>query len=120
MQHKMEEAREVAKCKIKALQTQNEALKRHLRLTIDSLKHPIPAVATPSDRDDDYDSEDAVSANGDDDDDDEKDDDDDGQVTEEVEQRMSELLSDLGVFRRKMVDDKIRFLPVTKRETVVH
>ena len=119
MQRKMEEAREVAECKIKALQTQNEALKRHLRLTIDSLKHPIPAVATPSDRDDDYDSDDTVAAN-DDDDDDENDDDDDDQVTEEVEQRMSELLSDLGVFRRKMVDDKSRFLPVTKRETMVH
>ena len=126
MQRKMEEAREVAECKIKALQTQNEALKLHLRLAIESLKNPIPAVVTPSDWDDEYDSDDTVSGDGHDDDDDDDDDgggdDDNGdQVTEEVELRMSELLSDLGVFRRKMVDDKSRFLPVdTKREAMVH
>ncbi|POR35248.1 Kinesin-like protein [Tolypocladium paradoxum] len=44
MQRMMEERSMVAESKIKKLQTQNEALKLHLKLAIDSLKNPIPAV----------------------------------------------------------------------------
>jgi hypothetical protein len=99
MQRKMEEAREVAECKIKALQTQNEALKLHLRLAIESLKNPIPAVVTP--KNDEYDDSEEESEDDDEEDDEEHD---------EMETRLSELLSDLGMFKRKVVDDKGRFL----------
>ncbi|KAI9830492.1 MAG: Kinesin [Phylliscum demangeonii] len=42
MQHLMEETRQVSDCKIRSLLTQNEALRRHLKLALDALKHPIP------------------------------------------------------------------------------
>lgn len=44
MQRMMEERSMVAESKIKKLQMENEALKLHLRLAIDSLKNPIPSV----------------------------------------------------------------------------
>jgi hypothetical protein len=44
MQRMMEERSMVAESKIKKLQTENEALKLHLKLAIESLKNPIPAV----------------------------------------------------------------------------
>ncbi|KND93807.1 Kinesin-like protein KIF1A [Tolypocladium ophioglossoides CBS 100239] len=48
MQRMMEERSMVAESKIKKLQTENEALKLHLKLAIDSLKNPIPAVTVKS------------------------------------------------------------------------
>ncbi|KEY65486.1 hypothetical protein S7711_08325 [Stachybotrys chartarum IBT 7711] len=45
MQRMMEERSMVAENKIKKLQTENEALKLHLKLAIDSLKNPIPPVS---------------------------------------------------------------------------
>lgn len=110
MQRKMEEARTVAECKIKSLQTQNEALRLHLRLAVESLKNPIPTVVPPSRRTsigedwNDYDSEEEGVGSGDDEDEDE----DDGR--DEMEGRLADLLSDLGMFRRKVADDKGRFL----------
>ncbi|ERS95786.1 hypothetical protein HMPREF1624_07861 [Sporothrix schenckii ATCC 58251] len=47
MQRMMEEKALVAEGKIRRLQTENEALRLHLKLAVDSLKNPIPAV-TPS------------------------------------------------------------------------
>ncbi|KAL1895228.1 hypothetical protein Sste5346_005373 [Sporothrix stenoceras] len=47
MQRMMEEKAMVAEGKIRSLQTENEALRLHLKLAVDSLKNPIPAV-TPS------------------------------------------------------------------------
>ncbi|KAG6002075.1 hypothetical protein E4U21_003477 [Claviceps maximensis] len=44
MQRMMEERSMVAESKVKKLQTENEALKLHLKLAIESLKNPIPAV----------------------------------------------------------------------------
>ncbi|GAO15788.1 hypothetical protein UVI_02021460 [Ustilaginoidea virens] len=44
MQRMMEERSMVAESKIKKLQTENEALKLHLKLAIESLKNPIPPV----------------------------------------------------------------------------
>ena len=46
MQRMMEERSMVAESKIKKLQTENEALKLHLKLAIDSLKNPIPVLNT--------------------------------------------------------------------------
>ena len=51
MQRLMEETRQVSECKIKALQTQNEALRLHLKLAVESLKNPIPPVAIAASRD---------------------------------------------------------------------
>lgn len=48
MQRLMEERTMVAESKIKKLQTENEALKLHLKLAIESLKNPIPAVYVKS------------------------------------------------------------------------
>lgn len=47
MQRLMEENRQVSECKIKQLMTQNEALRLHLKLAVDSLKNPIPSVEMP-------------------------------------------------------------------------
>ncbi|KZZ97478.1 kinesin [Moelleriella libera RCEF 2490] len=45
MQRMMEERSMVAQSKIKKLQTENEALKLHLKLAIESIKNPIPTVS---------------------------------------------------------------------------
>ncbi|GAD99944.1 kinesin family protein [Paecilomyces variotii No. 5] len=45
MQRLMEETKMVADCKIRQLQTENEALRIHLKLALESLKNPIPIVA---------------------------------------------------------------------------
>ncbi|CAK7263154.1 hypothetical protein SEPCBS57363_000423 [Sporothrix epigloea] len=47
MQRMMEEKALVAEGKIRSLQTENEALRLHLKLAVESIKNPIPAV-TPS------------------------------------------------------------------------
>ncbi|RMJ24431.1 Kinesin family [Aspergillus sp. HF37] len=44
MQRLMEETKMVSECKIRQLQTENEALRNHLKLALDSLKNPIPPV----------------------------------------------------------------------------
>ncbi|KAJ6144896.1 hypothetical protein N7470_008791 [Penicillium chermesinum] len=44
MQRLMEETKMVSECKIRQLQTENESLRRHLKLALDSLKNPIPPV----------------------------------------------------------------------------
>lgn len=109
MQRKMEEARQVAECKIKALQTQNEALRLHLRLAVDSLKNPIPTVTPPSRRT-------SIDAEGEEQVDEELEEYDDSgeeegdEERDEMESRLADLLQDLGIFRRKVSDDKGRFL----------
>ncbi|KAL4816923.1 P-loop containing nucleoside triphosphate hydrolase protein [Aspergillus spinulosporus] len=45
LQRLMEENKMVSECKIRQLQTENEALRNHLKLVLDSLKNPIPPVA---------------------------------------------------------------------------
>ncbi|PLN74703.1 kinesin family protein [Aspergillus taichungensis] len=44
MQRLMEETKMVSECKIRQLQTENEALRNHLKLALDSLRNPIPPV----------------------------------------------------------------------------
>lgn len=48
LQRLMEETKMVSENKIRQLQTENEALRNHLKLALDSLKNPIPAVRIPS------------------------------------------------------------------------
>lgn len=125
MQRMMEERGQVYEAKIRSLQTENEALRLHLRLALDSLKNPIPEVTigsrpatsnglkvdeehgeeekenaeeeqdrTPYDSDEDeaYDSEDYEEHHN------------------EMQDHMHTLLKDLGLFRRKIGDDKGRWL----------
>lgn len=44
LQRLMEETKMVSECKIRQLQTENDALRRHLKLALESLKNPIPPV----------------------------------------------------------------------------
>lgn len=44
LQRLMEETKLVSECKIRQLQTENEALRNHLKLALDSLKNPIPTI----------------------------------------------------------------------------
>ncbi|KAJ1329526.1 kinesin family member 1 [Microdochium nivale] len=162
MQRKMEERSAVAEGKIRSLQTENEALRLHLKLALDSIKNPIPAVrfvATVEDAEDsglednggeraraagkkktgeddelvnnkhhdredkenakgqaagdDRDHDDGYSSGGYDDDtyyEDEDEDEEQDDHHNDMQDYMQELLSDLTMFRRKIGDDKGRFL----------
>ncbi|KAK3378414.1 P-loop containing nucleoside triphosphate hydrolase protein [Podospora didyma] len=133
LQQLMEERSLVAEGKIRSLQTENEALRLHLKLAVASLKNPIPEVvvreilppaeevidenmAPPAvpvgvggdesfcedDEDDGYASgggDDEAFAGGDD-----------------MHEQMQVLLKDLNMFRRKIGDDKSRFLMMDQLE----
>ncbi|KAI0883253.1 P-loop containing nucleoside triphosphate hydrolase protein [Annulohypoxylon maeteangense] len=119
MQRMMEEKSLVAEGKIRSLQTENEALKLHLKLALDSLKNPIPEVVV---REDEVEGEGVKEGKGgrresaglvdeayyDQDDGYESD------IYEEkandVQDYMHDLLEDLALFRRKIGDDKGRWL----------
>lgn len=164
IQRKMEERSAVAEGKIRSLQTENEALRLHLKLALESLKNPIPAVRfVTADDDSGLDDGDSVhptaakaetarvaggtgelinkkarsvtpgvdaahnddkendAHNGDEDTDhddgyssgaydDDEDEDEDEHHNNDMHDYMQELLSDLTMFRRKIGDDKGRFL----------
>lgn len=44
MQRLMQETRQVSECKIRGLQMENEALRLHLKLAVESIRNPIPVV----------------------------------------------------------------------------
>ncbi|KAL7925341.1 kinesin domain-containing protein [Trichoderma austrokoningii] len=94
MQRMMEERSMVAESKIKKLQTENEALKLHLKLAIESLKNPIPAVEldkeSSDDEDYDYDSESTAA-------------------DDELQQEMERYLQDMGNLRKLIGGDLTRF-----------
>ena len=134
LQRLMEERGLMAESKIRSLQTENEALRLHLKLALDSLRDPIPALkvveveAAPPGRGDDKGPEVLVHEGGlsEDDDDDENDDDDDddddgyasgdggplglGVGPNDMHDHMDGLLRDLDLFRKKIGDDKSRFV----------
>lgn len=125
MQRLMQETRQVSDCKIRQLQTENDALRLHLKLALESLKNPIPPVQVPRNKsrktslasvpeteieEEDkentspppepeliWDEEDNTSP----------------EASEyealEMQNRMEDLLQDLGLFRRKVADDHERF-----------
>jgi hypothetical protein len=122
MQRMMEERSLVAESKIRSLQMENEALRLHLKLALESIKNPIPPVTVISNRaeleggkgeedagvegdkeneSDYYDggSDDGYSSSG------TLHDSDDGMGDD-----MEALLNELFLFRRKIGDDKSRFL----------
>jgi hypothetical protein len=136
MQRMMEERSMVAEGKIRNLQTENDALRLHLKLALDSLKNPIEVRSTrnsvqggsrkgsmfsnaprggvdgdkENERDEETDDRTEVP-------DEEYGDDDEGidvtaheERANEVQGYMKELLNDLGMFRRKIGDDKTRFV----------
>jgi len=135
MQRMMEEKTLVAEGKIRSLQTENEALRLHLKLALESIKNPIPPVTVTSPDPDDEkaaglvdteDKENARNAPGQGDEHDDDDYDDDGYSSgtlhesdedEDMGEDMKALLKDLDMFRRKIGDDKSRFLvDAVKRE----
>ena len=140
LQQLMEERSLVAEGKIRSLQTENEALRLHLKLALESLRNPIPNVAV---REDDGergvdDGEGGEKEKGAVDDgaahdkenvDEDDDDDDDGYASggtapgtpgyerhaDDMHDHMDGLLRDLNMFRRKIGDDKTRFLDELSR-----
>ncbi|RAO69689.1 uncharacterized protein BHQ10_005701 [Talaromyces amestolkiae] len=128
MQRLMEENKMVSECKIRQLQTENEALRNHLRLALDSLKNPIPAIplrkretslgslqseeppieVVPPERDmitpPPPEEEETSGIWEDEDSSDEHD-----EEAHEVQADMENLLNELSMFRRKLNDDYERF-----------
>lgn len=125
MQRMMEERSLVSQGKIRSLQTENEALRLHLKLALDSLKNPIPEVMVSAKdplREDETDKENADPGTLEEKDvdseplDEPYDEEDDykpevhEERANEMQDYMHELLKDLSLFKRKIVDDKGRFM----------
>ncbi|KAL8929103.1 MAG: hypothetical protein Q9172_000646 [Xanthocarpia lactea] len=136
MQRMMEEERLVGESKIRQLVEQNEALRRHLTLALDSLRNPIAVVPKPEEVQVEEEKE-----NRDPEPEGEREPEREStpdapqlepelqngvwcdreymqEKTEreavEMQERMEDLLKDLGLFRRKVKDDHQRFGVVTK------
>ncbi|KAH6978582.1 P-loop containing nucleoside triphosphate hydrolase protein [Fusarium venenatum] len=108
MQRMMEERSMVAESKIKKLQTENEALKLHLKLAIESLKNPIPFV--PVKAEDELDEHDKENASEYGEDEDEYDSESTAYGDEdELQEEMHQYLQDMGNLRKLMTADLTRF-----------
>ncbi|PHH52502.1 Kinesin-related protein 1 [Ceratocystis fimbriata CBS 114723] len=133
MQRMMEEKSLVAEGKIRSLQTENEALRLHLKLALESIKNPIPdvAVGAPIMNNNDVavaldgnprhgQSKSGMASEDDEDYDEDEDEDYDGEdgyssatlqdSDDETQEYIQGLLKDLSLFRRKINDDKDRFM----------
>ena len=127
MQRLMEEERLVGESKIRQLVEQNEALRLHLKLAVESLKNPIktpePEVEEKGVQVDEGDKENLGHEKAQEDPEE-----DEGyyedvyamdrqrdQEAVEMQSHMEELLKDLSHFRRKVADDHQRFGVVTGR-----
>ncbi|KAM4056095.1 kinesin motor domain-containing protein [Hirsutella rhossiliensis] len=133
MQRMMEERSMVAESKMKKLQTENEALKLHLKLAIDSLKNPIPTVASTIEgaRGGPGEGDKAAAAGyesgGDDEGDDEQGYDSDSTALgeDDLQEEMQRYLQDMGNLRKLIGGDLSRFrdadsvrMPLGTRENV--
>lgn len=139
MQRLMEETKMVSECKIRQLKTENEALRNHLKLALDSLRNPIPPVTIEKRKSSLYAlDEDEESENPDLTDDKEDDsspaseeepepdltwEDDDiieveaGQIeAQDMQSHMEDLLSDLSMFKRKLASDHERFRSIRDQQ----
>lgn len=139
MQQLMEETKMVSECKIRQLKTENEALRNHLKLALDSLRNPIPPVTIEKRKSSLYAlDEDEESENPDLTDDKEDDsspasdeepepdliwEDDDtieveaGQIeAQDMQSHMEDLLSDLSMFKRKLASDHERFRSIRDQQ----
>ncbi|EON99172.1 putative kinesin-ii 85 kda subunit protein [Phaeoacremonium minimum UCRPA7] len=117
MQRLMEERSQVAEAKIRSLQTENEALRLHLKLALDSLKNPIPVVTVSSRPSTSGGKEEGLKEGDKENTDEAYYDEDEAYDSEDYEQRagdmqdyMQTLLNDLSMFKRKIGDDKGRFV----------
>ncbi|KAJ5199876.1 hypothetical protein N7472_005080 [Penicillium cf. griseofulvum] len=137
MQRLMEENKMVSECKIRQLQTENDALRMHLKLAVESLRNPIPAITLEQRKpsimsleDEDqppiHDPEDRegsplVSDTESDmdvwEDDDTITDDGTEQEAQQMQNHMHDLLGDLTVFKRKLATDHERFRPIEEHTT---
>ncbi|PNY24852.1 Kinesin-like protein [Tolypocladium capitatum] len=117
MQRMMEERSVVAESKIKKLQTENEALKLHLKLAIDSLKNPIPAITVKpvdgkglGEEEKEAEKENMEEASDEQDDDDEVYDSDSTATGEDdLQEEMRRYLMDMGNLRKLIGRDMTRF-----------
>lgn len=134
----MEETKLVSENKIQQLQTENEALKLHLKLVVDSLKNPIPAV--PKDRsrvtslasvpeiEADEEASDTSILEESEPEPEQENVPPRGEIWEDMDalrqseqdqvdmqSNLEDLLKDLGLFRKKVTDDKDRFAGFGKR-----
>ncbi|KAJ5653876.1 hypothetical protein N7490_000879 [Penicillium lividum] len=129
MQRLMEENKMVSDCKIRQLQTENEALRMHLKLALESLKNPIPPI-TFAQRQPSLGSlaenqppHETVSREGspgipsdsepelweDEDDDETVTWEDENGEAHQMQSHMENLLGDLSVFKRKLASDHERW-----------
>jgi hypothetical protein len=133
MQRMMEERTMVAEGKIRNLQTENDALRLHLKLALDNYKNPInvpPARNSTMGVRPTESSEEPFSPVEQDkenhvvevleeeysDEDEEFDGESHEDKATEMQEHMKDLLKDVGMFRRKIVDDKSRFVtPLAQR-----
>jgi len=135
MQRLMEETKMVSECKIRQLQTENEALRMHLKLALESLKNPIPPVTLEKRQssigsfaeESQLPHDEPISREGspiipsdsepdlwEDEDDDEDDDDtvtwdDSEREAHHMQSHMEDLLGDLTMFKRKLASDHERW-----------
>lgn len=110
MQRMMEERSMVAESKIKKLQTENEALRLHLKLALESIKNPIPPVVVKADRElDDEDKENASEYGEDDDQYDSESTAYNDEYEYELQEEMQQYLQDMGNLRKLMKTDLTRF-----------
>ena len=128
MQRLMEEERLVGESKIRQLVEQNEALRLHLKLAVESLRNPIkspePQVEEKDVQADDGDKENFGPEKAQGEPEEEEADYVDvyalnrqrDQEAVEMQGHMEELLKDLGHFRRKVADDHQRFGVGTRRQ----
>lgn len=130
LQRLMEETKMVSECKIRQLQTENEALRNHLKLAVDSIKNPIPTLTVEKRRSsllsldrgssqrspgqESISEDQAASETGHEPDliwdegDTEQSDASQSQAAE-MQSHMENLLGDLDVFKRKLASDYDRF-----------
>ncbi|KAL8683890.1 MAG: hypothetical protein Q9186_000233 [Xanthomendoza sp. 1 TL-2023] len=139
MQRMMEEERLVGESKIRQLVEQNEALRRHLKLALDSLRNPIAVVPKEEEKENRRPPESEPEPERERERDRESTPEAspllapvvqggvlcDREVQEktdreavEMQERMEDLLKDLGLFRRKVKDDHQRFGVVTRSKRV--
>lgn len=134
LQRLMEERGMVAEGKIRSLQNENDALRIHLKLALDSLKYPIPPIpapplqhsntapATPTQTTFSHagTEEDGDDASEEESEDSEDEDEDDFTIyderADEMQGYMAELLKDISIFKKKLGDDKSRFCDVGVQE----
>lgn len=133
MQRLMEETKMVSDCKIRQLQTENEALRMHLKLALESLKNPIPPITlaqrqpslaslaeedqSPHDEPVSREGSPVIPSDSEPDVWEDEDEDDDETVTWDdedgeahlMQSRMEDLLGDLSVFKRKLASDHERW-----------